>query len=592
MAIKAKDQITLVDLTDGYSVTLSSDSYTFKGDTDKVLGTQSITTEIQALRGGDVVRCSVNVDKITVPLGLTIKSDNASPKPTLTITADSNLNRNGQILIPVSVGDVVINKAFSYAIAFKGDKGEQGAPGLDGLQGEKGEQGIQGPPGTNGKPGLDGKTTYFHIKYSEVANPTQESQMTETPSTYIGTYVDFTQTDSRNPSDYNWSRFKGVQGEKGDQGIQGVNGTNGKSSYLHIAYANSADGSSGFSVSDSVGKLYIGQYTDEQTYDSTDYRKYKWTKIKGDKGDQGIQGDKGDKGDEGNGIQSVTITYQISNNGTTAPTGTWYPTVQKTSKAYPYLWTRTETVYSNGKKTVSYSVSSSIDSVGQDIEEAKKTATNYITFDANGLKVGDMTKGTLGNHVLIDSDSVDIKNGNNTLASFGANTIELGKNNPKSTISLCNNMGKITYKTSEVDQKECLQISGGNLELVGLNGIQLYGFATRTYNGKPILIRNLIGNDKLKGSVKIASTPVDDTDPNIPRGEIEVATFVRMSGGTLDLTGKHQISLMTDKEVLVRAENINLSGYVNIPEYQLKVGEVDMTIKQETIHKFIALGMK
>lgn len=431
MAIKAKDQITLVDLTDGYSVTLSSESYTFKGDTDKVLGTQSITTEIQALRGGDVVRCSVNVDKITVPLGLTIKSDNASPKPTLTITADSNLNRNGQILIPVSVGDVVINKAFSYAIAFKGDKG-----------------------------------------------------------------------------------------------------------------------------------------------------------------DQGIQGDKGDKGDEGNGIQSVTITYQISNNGTTAPTGTWYPTVQKTSKAYPYLWTRTETVYSNGKKTVSYSVSSSIDSVGQDIEDAKKTATNYINFDTTGLKVGDMTKGTLGNHVLIDSDSVDIKNGNSTLASFSANTIELGKNNPKSTISLCNNMGEITYKTSEVDQKECLQISGGNLELVGLNGIQLYGFATRTYNGKPILIRNLIGNDKLKGSVKIASTPVDDTDPNIPRGEIEVATFVRMSGGTLDLTGKHQISLMTDKEVLVRAENINLSGYVNIPEYHLKVGEVDMTIKQETIRKFIALGMK
>lgn len=168
----------------------------------------------------------------------------------------------------------------------KGDKGDQG---LQGLQGEKGEQGI---PGKNG---ADGKTTYFHIKYAPVQNPTA-SQMTETPNVFIGTYVDFTETDSPDPKKYTWSRFEGIQGSKGEQGIPGKNGSNGQTSYLHIAYANSADGSQGFSVSDSINKLYIGQYTDFIQADSTDYRKYSWSRIKGDKGDQGIPGPKGEPG--------------------------------------------------------------------------------------------------------------------------------------------------------------------------------------------------------------------------------------------------------------------------------------------------------
>ncbi|WP_373120134.1 phage tail protein, partial [Mediterraneibacter gnavus] len=135
-------------------------------------------------------------------------------------------------------------------------KGEQGERGLQGLQGEKGEQGIPGTAGANGK------TSYFHIKYSSVAKPTTFSQMTETPSAYIGTYVDFVQEDSTDPARYTWSQFKGSQGVKGDQGIAGKNGADGKTSYLHIAYANSADGKTGFSTTDGTNKLYIGQYTD------------------------------------------------------------------------------------------------------------------------------------------------------------------------------------------------------------------------------------------------------------------------------------------------------------------------------------------
>lgn len=175
----------------------------------------------------------------------------------------------------------------------KGEQGEQGERGLQGLQGEKGEQGIPGTAGANGK------TSYFHIKYSSVAKPTTFSQMTETPSAYIGTYVDFVQEDSTDPARYTWSQFKGSQGVKGDQGIAGKNGADGKTSYLHIAYANSADGKTGFSTTDGTNKLYIGQYTDYTQADSTDAAKYTWTKIKGEQGERGPQGVPGLQGVQG-----------------------------------------------------------------------------------------------------------------------------------------------------------------------------------------------------------------------------------------------------------------------------------------------------
>lgn len=175
----------------------------------------------------------------------------------------------------------------------KGDKGDTGATGLRGIQGPKGDQGVPG------KDGATGKTSYFHIKYSSVASPTSSSQMSETPSTYIGTYVDFTEADSTDPTKYTWSQFKGSQGAKGDQGIAGKNGTDGKTSYLHIAYATSADGSTGFSTSDSAGKTYIGQYTDFVSADSTDHTKYAWTLIKGEKGDKGATGATGATGPQG-----------------------------------------------------------------------------------------------------------------------------------------------------------------------------------------------------------------------------------------------------------------------------------------------------
>lgn len=227
----------------------------------------------------------------------------------------------------------------------KGDKGDPGEQGLRGLQGDKGDQGIQGPKGADGK---DGKTTYFHIKYSAVSNPTSASQMTETPSKYIGTYVDFTQTDSDDPKKYSWQQLEGSQGPQGKQGISGTNGADGKTSYLHIKYSN--DGGKTFTGNsgEDIG-AYIGTCVDYAKDDPTSVGTYKWAKIKGE------AGAKGDKGDTGKGVKLTSVAYQVSTSGTTVPTGTWSGSVPSAS-AGQYLWTRTIITYTDDTTSTIYSV--------------------------------------------------------------------------------------------------------------------------------------------------------------------------------------------------------------------------------------------
>lgn len=152
-------------------------------------------------------------------------------------------------------------------------------------KGADGENGSDGKDGTDGK---DGKTSYTHIAYANSADGKTDFSVSDSNREYIGMYADFTEQDSTNPDDYAWTLVKGANGA---QGIPGKAGADGKTPYFHIAYANSADGKTGFDVVVSAGKQYIGQYTDYDTPDdSIDPTKYRWTKIKGEQGDKGEQG--------------------------------------------------------------------------------------------------------------------------------------------------------------------------------------------------------------------------------------------------------------------------------------------------------------
>lgn len=216
----------------------------------------------------------------TRPDGLDM-SDNPDYVPLLDSTGSPILDSAGEQIYTVT-------QATYIGIATNKDTATESTNPADytwsrfrGVDGYDGKDGVNGIPGKDGK---DGKTQYTHLAYANSADGKTDFSVSDGNREYIGMYVDFVEADSTDPTKYTWSLIKGANGA---QGVPGTPGANGKTPYFHIAYANSADGRTGFSVDDSVNKLYIGQYTDYTPDDSTDPTKYSWTKIKGEPGTAG-----------------------------------------------------------------------------------------------------------------------------------------------------------------------------------------------------------------------------------------------------------------------------------------------------------------
>lgn len=191
---------------------------------------------------------------------------------------------------------------------------------------------FKGDDGLPGVPGADGKTSYFHIKYSSVQNPTSASQMTETPSDYIGTYVDYTQADSNDPKKYTWARFKGFNGE---DGLPGINGEDGKTSYLHIKYSDNG----GLSFTANNGEepgAYIGQYVDFIQKDSDNPTDYTWSLIKGESGAAGSDATTGEYYEYRYAKNGSTVSPPALDADAENPAG--WSTTMPTVGTLEYLW--------------------------------------------------------------------------------------------------------------------------------------------------------------------------------------------------------------------------------------------------------------
>ena len=121
--------------------------------------------------------------------------------------------------------------------------------------------------GEKGNTGANGQTSHVHFAFAD--NATGGGFSLTTPKAYMGWYADFNEAASTDPTKYRWSKWKG------DQGLPGKPGADGKTSYFHMAYADSADGRTGFSFKES-GQQYQGYYTDFTQTSSTDPTKYAW----------------------------------------------------------------------------------------------------------------------------------------------------------------------------------------------------------------------------------------------------------------------------------------------------------------------------
>lgn len=192
-------------------------------------------------------------------------------------------------------------------------------------------------------PVKDGASSYFHVKYAPVASPTA-AQLEDWPDKYIGTYTDFTKEDSKDPARYKWAKLQGDAG---------------KPSYIHVAYANSLDGTLDFSLTDSDNHFYLGVYCSLDATASTSPKDYKWSKIRGQ------------DGKDGRIIYKTQKQFCLSDSDKQPGAGSWTYTMPAFDSS-KFLWTRWEIDYRN-PTGVDYSVAV-LDPVWVKASEAIETA--------------------------------------------------------------------------------------------------------------------------------------------------------------------------------------------------------------------------
>lgn len=97
---------------------------------------------------------------------------------------------------------------------------------------------------------------------------------------------------------------------------------------------------------------------------------------------------------------------------------------------------------------------------------AAKTATNYLGFSSSGLVVGTNSSGSgqsgLQGNVRLYNGGMEVRNGTTVLASYGASTIELGKNSTSSKISMCGGTSEVSYGTGNGNNNKTTTITSKN----------------------------------------------------------------------------------------------------------------------------------
>lgn len=206
MSIKSADQITIVDVTDAYSVMLTSEAYTFVGGTGGVESGQSCATEVVAFCGtNQCSTVSVNKEDIVCPTGITAAVANSgSSKVKITFTTTATITTACEATIPVLVDGITMNKKFSFAVAKAGNNGSNGSDGTSVT--------------------VSSNSVTYQVGTSGTTTPTG-TWVEDVPSVPNGQYL-WTKTvvnysDGKSTTSYSVSY-------KGTNGTNGINGTNGK----------------------------------------------------------------------------------------------------------------------------------------------------------------------------------------------------------------------------------------------------------------------------------------------------------------------------------------------------------------------------
>lgn len=131
------------------------------------------------------------------------------------------------------------------------------------------------------------------------------------------------------------SKFTVTNGAKGDKG---------DNTYTWVKYASQEPTENSHSIGD-IPDEWRGEYNGPLTEAPTDWKKYKWYKVKGDKGDTGAAAT----------FVSKSVSYLVGDSGEVTPSGAWSNEVPAVPQG-KFLWTRTIVQFNTGDPITSYSV--------------------------------------------------------------------------------------------------------------------------------------------------------------------------------------------------------------------------------------------
>lgn len=341
-------------------------------------------TTITIMSGNDDVTSEATIQP-TLKKGLTGEWD----AETFTYTVTGLTEDNCYIEFTALYNDSTVKRRFTVCKQRYGKDGENAVSPVVSVEKKDGktiisitdktgthtQEVLDGANGTPGPKGEDGKTSYFHVKYSDDGGMTFTDNAGEKAGAYIGTYTDHIKADSNIVSDYTWVKIEGKDGVSptitvtkengvvtivtkdkshtytqkvldGTNGTPGANGTNGQTTYFHLKYSN--DGGKTFTSNngEDVGS-YIGTYTDFVKEDSDTPSDYTWVKIKGENGKDGKDGI---NGTNGKGISEIHTYYQANNqtSGIYAYSSGWSEAFTAPNSSSKYLWTYQKTIYNDG----------------------------------------------------------------------------------------------------------------------------------------------------------------------------------------------------------------------------------------------------
>lgn len=353
MAAKASCQITIADITDAYSVVLTSETYTFMGNTSGAPVGSACTTQAIAYQGD--TQCSkVTIGTISCPTGISASvSNNGTASPTITFKTTAVIAVACEASIPVIIDGITIYKKFSFAVA------NQGA----GFGWNIAKNTAELPIGT----GTWESGTWRLSGTGTIKNVT----LPDSPLNNLTKGILITRINTSDQIGFCQDKYAGLL--KGEAYTVSAWVKCSEKMAVKLQTYWTGDDTSGISQSMTVeaNKWTHLSFTSEPLSSSS--RSIAYIYSQGGSVDAtmyvcGVKLEKGTKatewtphpddliGDTGKGIKSTAITYQASTSGTTVPTGTWSGSIPTVS-AGQYLWVRTIFSYSDNTTSTIYSVS-------------------------------------------------------------------------------------------------------------------------------------------------------------------------------------------------------------------------------------------